>query len=201
MTTVALATEDELSEAIGQRLLFEANPNINTWPFLRRGGFGYLRSKMDSWCELARHQPVFLLTDLDRATCPSLLISQWMGPRTAPKNLLLRVVVREIESWLLADHEAIRELIGGNGRLPTDTDALQDPKDHLLRLVEKHANRGVKEDILVRAGSVASQGLGYNSRLVELVANTWSPERAAAHSESLRRARTRLRQLIGKAVH
>ena len=101
MTLVALATEDELSEAVGKRLLIDAGYNLSPSPFLRRNGFGYLRSKMDSWCEMANRKPVVLLTDLDNTVCPAELRENWLGTRKTPKNLIIRVAVREIESWLL----------------------------------------------------------------------------------------------------
>ena len=115
MTLVALATEDELSEAVGKRLLIDAGYNLSPSPFLRRNGVGYLRSKMDSWCEMAKRKPVVLLTDLDNALCPVELRKSWLGTRKTPKNLIIRVAVREIESWLMADHDALRTLVGHRG--------------------------------------------------------------------------------------
>jgi hypothetical protein len=194
MTDVALATEDELSEAIGIRILSEINPPIHTSLLLRKGGYGYLRSKMDSWCKLARHRPVFLLTDLDNKECPSLLIESWFGQKPRPENLLLRVAVREVESWLLADHEAMRFLIGARGKLPQNPDALEDPKQSLLQLA-RYAKRDVRQDLVVETGTVASQGIGYNARLGLLVKSHWSPRRAAERSSSLNSAIARLEEL------
>lgn len=194
MTDVALATEDELSETIGIRVLSEIDPPIHASLLLRKGGYGYLRSKMDSWCQLSQQRPVFLLTDLDNKECPSLLIDNWFGQKQRPENLLLRVAVREVESWLLADHEAMRFLIGSKGKLPQNPDALENPKQSLLQLA-KSARRDVREDLVVETGTVASQGIGYNARLGLLVQTHWSPTRAAKRSSSLRRAITRLEEL------
>ena len=198
MTFVALATEDELSEAVGKRLLIDAGYNIEPAPFLRKNGFGYLRSKMDSWCEMAKRKPVFLLTDLDTAACPVELRAVWMGDRKPTENLVLRIAVREIEAWLLADHQALRTLIGNRGTLPPDPDLLPDPKQFLLRLVAQQASRKIREDLVANAGAIASQGLGYNSRLSHLVATVWDPERAATRSRSLQRTRTRLAELVDR---
>lgn len=149
---------------------------------------------MDSWCQLSQHRPVFLLTDLDNKECPSLLIDNWFGQKHRPENLLLRVAVREVESWLLADHEAIRFLIGSKGRLPQNPDALENPKQSLLQLA-KSAKRDIREDLVVETGTVASQGIGYNARLGLFVQSHWSPTRAAERSSSLRRAIARLEEL------
>ena len=60
-------------------------------------------------------------------------------------------------------------------------------------MVRKYAPRDVKQDLLAERGAMASQGLGYNRRLVAWVKSDWSPDRAAARSPSLLRARQALR--------
>lgn len=196
MSLLALGTEDELSEAIGMRLLRDAGYDSQPSTFLRRNGFGYLRSKMDSWCEMAKRKPVVLLTDLDTISCPMTLRQDWMGARKVPGNLVLRIAVREIESWILADHEALRTLVGNRGSLPPDPDLLPDPKQYLLRLIAKQAPRSIRDDLVAEKGAIASQGIGYNARLGEWVRTVWSPERAALRSNSLQRARLRVGELI-----
>ena len=193
MRAIALATEDELSEAIGLRLIAESPFHEADVLPLRRNGSGYLKSKVESWRQLAGQQVVLLLTDLDQIDCPVALRNEWLGARPVPDRLLLRIAVREIESWVLADHDAMRKLIGDRGKLPPAPDELGDPKAFLLNMVRKYAPRDVKQDLLAERGAMASQGLGYNRRLVAWVKSDWSPDRAAARSPSLLRARQALR--------
>lgn len=201
MTPVALATEDELSEAVGIKLLAEHPVLAETPPMLlRRNGFGYLRSRMDSWRQMANRQIVIVLTDLDRLACPLVLLEDWLGAeRRCPENLLLRIAEREVESWLLADHEAFKKLIGNKGRLPVEPDELPDPKRHLLMLAQ-NAPRAVREDLIAQQGVLAKQGIGYNRRLVAWVQEEWSLERAAARSPSLVRARNAVREAANRAI-
>lgn len=194
MIHIALATEDVLSEAVGKRLLAELQQPIQVEPLLRKDGFGYLRSKMSNWCQLAQQQPVVLLTDLDKLACPTAMLDSWYGKLTRPENLVLRIAVREIESWLLADHEAMRKLVGGKGKLPPAPDTLPAPKQQLLKLSQR-AKRDIRLDLVKEIGAIASQGVGYNARLTEMVATDWCPERAAQLSPSLRKARLRLQDL------
>ncbi|UXB25802.1 DUF4276 family protein [Stenotrophomonas maltophilia] len=198
MTAVALVTEDELSEAVGMKLLSEHPVLVKTSPMLlRKNGFGYLRSRMDSWRQMANRQIVVVLTDLDRLACPLLLLEDWLGAdRQHPENLLLRIAEREVESWLLADHEALGKLLGSKAPFPVQPDTLPDPKQHLLGLAQK-APRAVREDLVAQQGAVARQGIGYNRRLVDWVQAEWSPERAAARSPSLSRARN----AMGRVAH
>ncbi len=187
----ALATEDPLSEAVGRRLLAELPGQVEAFPILRRGGREYLRARLPALKQISRHQGVLLLTDLDRMECPLSLLKDWLDDCTKPENLLLRIPVRTVESWVLADHEAMRRLIGPKGRLPPQPDELANPKQHLLRIAQE-APRAVRADIVKLDGTRASQGIGYNARLSEWIGSTWSPSRAAQRSPSLQRARQRL---------
>lgn len=199
MAFVALATEDVLSETIGQRLLAELGSQMQPGTLLRKDGFGYLRSRMKSWRQMAQHQVVVILTDLDKTVCPSALLDDWFAASPRPANLLLRVAVRESESWLLADHQAMRKLLGPRGVLPPDPDQLPDPKQHLLKLASS-ASRDVRLDLVKAKGQVCSQGIGYNARLTDLIRTDWSPERAAQRSPSLARARHRMQELAQRVI-
>jgi len=194
MIPIALATEDALSEAVGKRLIAELPLKLHIGPLLRKDGFGYLKSKMSNWCQLAERQPVVLITDLDKISCPSAMLDIWYGKLPRPDNLVLRIAVREIESWLLADHQAMRKLIGEKGKLPIEPDSLPDPKQELIKLSQL-AKRDVRSDLVKEEGAIASQGIGYNARLTELVATNWNPERASQLSPSLEKARFRLLEL------
>jgi hypothetical protein len=193
MIPIALATEDELSQAIALRLIFELKRPHRVIHKLGLKGNGYLRTKMDSWCQMAEHQIMMVLTDLDRANCLVEFRDQWLAGRSLPASLVFRITVREVESWVLADHQAMRELVGKKGVLPAAPDALHDPKQTLLGL-SKTAPKSVRDDLIKTIDGQLSQGLGYNARLTHWVNTVWSPERAAERSPSLARARVRLQE-------
>ena len=195
MTPIAIATEDQLSEAIALSLIADISTPHFIQHTLGRRGNGYLRSKMDSWYQMAQQQVMVVLTDLDRANCLVEFRDQWLVAEP-PKNLLLRIAVREVESWVLADHVAMRALIGVKGVLPAAPDELADPKQSLLKLA-KSAPKQVREDLLKTIDGNLAQGLGYNARLTAWVHSEWSPQRAAERSPSLARARLRLNEVIG----
>lgn len=193
MIPIAVATEDELSEAVALRLIAELKQALRVTHTLRKGGFGYLRSRMDSWCQMAQHQIMLVLTDLDRANCVVEFRKQWLAGRSAPDSLVFRVAVREVEAWVLADHIAMRELVGRKGVLPGDPDALPDPKQTLMGFA-KNAPKTIRDDLIQIRDGQLSQGLGYNTRLKHWIDTAWSPARAAERSPSLARARTRLKE-------
>ncbi len=195
MRRLVLATEDALSEAIGQRLVDDTGSDLTVTERLRRRGFGYLKSRIRNFCEIARRAPVLLLTDLDTEECPATLIDDWSRRDTIPRQLLFRVAVRQVESWLLADRDGMAHLLRISVRhVPLDPDALPDAKRSLLQLA-KRAPRAVREDLVGESGSTAAQGLGYNSVLSNFVRTSWDPSRAGQQSNSLARARRRLNEL------
>lgn len=200
MIGIHLAVEDEVSEQVALRLIGE-HPSLGLrGEPRRRGGFGYLKKNLGNFCNLARTQPVFLLTDLDHAPCPGGLIRDWLGKETAPPDLLFRVAVREVEAWILADHANLPLLFERKTvKAPPDPESLPDPKRHLLKLAEK-ASGPVKRDLLPKDKDAATaQGLNYNARLVAFVQEHWDPARAAANAPSLARARRRLTELATRA--
>lgn len=108
-------------------------------------------------------------------------------PRHA--NLLFRIAVREVESWLLADQVNLARFFGiAQSSIPARPDELPDPKQKLIDLARKSRNRRLREDIVPRKGSTAKQGPDYNVRLEEFVNGIWNPRTAAESSPSLHRA-------------
>jgi hypothetical protein len=194
MQNIHIATEDELSEAVAECLV-RTFTNYDIHLRLRRGGNGYLRGNLKSFFEIALRTPVLLITDLDSVRCPSALLDEWLCSVNIPMppNMLFRIAVREVESWLLADHDAASSLLNAKS-LTTNPDSLQDPKKELIRLAA-YASRDVRNDIVITQGAVASQGLGYNSRLIKFVKYDWCPNRACQNSESLRRCVNSLKSI------
>ncbi|HDV6332131.1 TPA: hypothetical protein RJR47_001342 [Klebsiella michiganensis] len=194
MRNVVLATEDELSEFLGEKLIKDANTTLNVTLRLRKGGFGYLKSKLPNLCGLSKTQPVILFTDLDSCECPKILIDSWFKGMEKPKGLLFRVVVREIESWVLADHKAFSEYFGiSQAKLPPDPDSIFDPKATLLKLVGG-SRREIKEAMIAKKGALAIQGVGYNTILGDFIRTAWSSHWAQERSKSLKRAFARINE-------
>ncbi len=105
----------------------------------------------------------------------------------------LRIVTREIEAWLLADAEKLGEFLGiARSRFPRDPETLDDPKRVLIRLASRSRKRAIKEDMVPRPRSGATEGPGYASRIAEFAENHWRPEIAAQSSASLARCLMRL---------
>lgn len=196
MTWVFVATEDRVSEAVATRLIKETK--IRDYEAINIGGKGnqFLRKKFPSLANTARKFPVLFITDLDMVSCAPTLIKTWTQAINLPERFLFRVVVREIEAWLLADRDGFAEFSGVPlTRLPSDVETLDDPKNTLLTLVRGYGKSSLKRDLLPPANSKAKVGLGYNARLTAFAQGHWNPETASSHANSLARARHRLEKL------
>ena len=189
---INIAVEDLLSEAVARRLLTDSGLKFFIGVTYNRGGNGYLRKTVNGWNRAARGVPFFLLTDLDVIACPSLLMSTWLSDRIHP-NLIFRVAVREVESWLLADRAGLSNFLRvPKTHCPERPDDLPDPKATLVALASKSPHGLVKARIVPRANSTAKQGRDYNGCLSEFVMTHWTPQEAALNSPSLERCRRRL---------
>jgi hypothetical protein len=185
-----LAVEDELSDFVLRRILQDFG-NFSIGMTYRRGGFGYLRSTISGWNRAARSIPFALLTDLDEFHCPAELITDWLPAEKHP-NLLFRVAVREVESWLLADQESFSSFLGIAQRyVSIRPDDLPDPKAFLVDLAKRSRHTLVRESLVPRKGSTAKQGPGYNGCLGWFVKKNWRPEIACLTSPSLARTMER----------
>jgi hypothetical protein len=195
--TISGAVEGLIDEAVLRRLIqwVGAEPG----PIHGKRGKAFLRKQMVAYNYAARALPWLVLVDLDNdADCPPPVLKVWL-PEPAPQ-MCFRIVVREIESWLLADRETLARFLNVRFSLiPRDPESINDPK-HLLVEIARHSRRqDIREDMTPRPRSYRQVGPAYNARMVQYVndeRNGWRPEVAAASSESLRRCLHRLERLM-----
>ncbi len=110
--------------------------------------------------------------------------------------MYLRVAVRSVEAWLLADREAIGRMLGVSvARIPPNPDSLAAPKQTLVDLARRARRRTVREDMVPRPGSGRSEGPAYASRIIEFADRSWRPALAQNASNSLCRCLTALRKM------
>ena len=190
---VNLAVEDELSEAVLRRVLIQVKRGFAVGTAYRRGGFGYLRRTIRGWNNAAKGIPFVLLTDLDEYACPKALIEEWLDIPRHP-NLVLRVAVREVEAWLLADRVNVASFLGVPvASIPQGVEALADPKAEIIERAGRSRFPEVRDRIAPKRGSTAQQGLDYNGCLAAFVEKRWSISAAARGAQSLARTLARLR--------
>ena len=153
-------------------------------------GKGAIDRDLKNYWEAARVHPYVVFRDLDRdgGGCPVTLRAELVErtPGESP-DLLIRIVDQCIESWILADRQGVAEFCNRSAasiELPPSHH-----KPYLLSLM-----KDVK-DAVEEKGRELDFGPAYAKHLQRLMTDHWSIERAAAESDSLRRALERLTDL------
>jgi hypothetical protein len=144
---INLALEDELTEFLASKILATIPTVYAARTIYNRGGYGYLRSKINGFNNGAKGTPFWVATDLDDSECPPALITKWLTNAKHP-NLLISVAVREAEAWVLADRENFAKFLGIRiARVPENVEGLPRPKEKLIELVRGSRSRELRRDI------------------------------------------------------
>ena len=155
-------------------------------------GKGAIDRDIERYWEAARGHAYVVFRDLDRdgGGCPVTLRAELVErtPGESP-NLLIRIVDQCIESWILADREGIAEFC--NRSAASVKPRASHHKPYLLRLMKE----AKLKDAVEEKGRELDFGPAYAIHLQRLMTDHWSIERAAAESDSLRRALERLTEL------
>lgn len=158
-----------------------------------------LRRALPGYNAAARRSAWLVLVDLDREhTCASALVNEWL-PHPSP-HMRLRVVVHQIEAWLLADAERFASFFGVKASaIPKDPDAVPDAKEKVIALVSASRRAALRQDMAPRPGSGRRVGPAYSSRLISFASNPdtgWRLNVAVNHSRSLAKCVARLDELL-----
>jgi hypothetical protein len=155
-----------------------------------------LKAKIAGYNNAAQRKRWFVLTDLDRDyQCAPELVAEWL-PFKAP-GMTLRVAVRAIEAWFLADRAQIASFLGVPvARLPKNPEKTHDPKGLLIEIARGSRRKDIREDLVPTPRAGRRIGPGYVSRLFDFVQCSWDLDTASALSPSLERCRERLRELV-----
>lgn len=186
--SINLVVEGWTDELVMRRVL--AFSGLLCGPVRGKNGKNHLLKKLGNYNRAAQHDRWLVVVDLDRsADCAPSFIQQHL-PRPAP-GMMLRVAVRAVEAWLLADREHIAAFLGiSAGRVPRQPDTEEDPKTVLINLARSSRKKTLREDIIPRDGSGGRVGPGYAGRIEEFLnysPHPWRAEVAAKHSDSLNR--------------
>jgi hypothetical protein len=184
---IELAVEDRLSEEVLRKILKSTDKCYQVGRCHCGGGFGYLKKNIHGFNNAAKGMPFLVLADLDDDECAPTKIQAWLSvPRH--HNLIFRIAIREVESWILADRVGFSKFIGVRRDLiPREADSIDDPKRFLVELARRSRKRTLREDLVPREGGTATQGPAYNERLAIFVRGDWNPRRAVPGSPSLER--------------
>jgi hypothetical protein len=181
-----IAVEGELDEAVLKKVL--ASVGIAVMNVYGKQGKNNLKENVPRYNQAAQHGRWVILVDLNNdAECPPPFINSWLPARN--QNLQLRIAVRTVEAWLLAErNEMARFLVVSKQRIPLYPENEDKPKRILINIARHSRSKAIRTDIVPKDGSTAIQGPGYTTRLIEFTMKYWNPERAASNAPSLKRS-------------
>lgn len=191
MPIVNAIVEGTLDEAVAIKII-NATGHTAGVCYGKRGS-GYIQRKIQSFNQTARSSYYLTLVDfMDTGLpCPPNVVAQWL-PRAQP-GMLFRVVVRELESWLLADREHFADFLGINiAKLPLNPEQINDPKQLLINLARRSRSGRVRAALVPETESTALVGRLYNSEMTIFVQSIWDIDVARRHAPSLDKCLERL---------
>lgn len=186
MAFVHAIVEGIVDEAVSVRLISETGHTPGT--VYGKRGSGYVRNKLSAFNQSAHGLQYLALVDLmdTRLDCAPLVTNSWLPHPNV--GMIFRVVVREIESWLMADRDGIAEYLAiRTNRIPLLPELEVDPKRTLVNLARRSRRKSVKDALVPREGSSAATGRLYVSEMSRFIQTRWDVTRARANSPSLDR--------------
>ena len=116
---INVLVEGIIDEAVARRLINETGHQPGVC--YGKKGVSYIHQKIRGFNKSAASMPILTLVDfMDTGLkCPPEVTSSWLPHRCA--NMLCRIVVREIESWILADRNNLSTYLRvASNRVPLD---------------------------------------------------------------------------------
>jgi hypothetical protein len=191
--SVIVAVEGDTDLPVARALLREAGLAATTE--IDSGGKSRLDSRLPGYNAAARSVGWFVLRDLDHdADCPPALLRKLVG--TVRPLMCLRIPVRALESWLMADGEMLaRFLRVSRTAVPSFPDELPNPKLALVALARKSTKPGIRRAMVPPPQTNRPVGPEYEARLIEFGTHYWRLHAARKRSPSLESSIEALRRL------
>lgn len=185
---IQLVYEDIVSQTVMEKMIAHFIPKFQIVRMDNCYGHSKMFQNFSKYLNAASHGiNYFILTDLDRIPCPVELIKNWSAGN-CPNNLIFRIAVHEVESWLLADRTGFASFFAvSESIIPKQPDEVIDAKESLISLGKRSRRRKIREGI-VPIDSFARIGPSYNDIVPRFVNDYWKLENARLHSPSLERA-------------
>lgn len=184
MTVVNALVEGVLDEAAAIRIIEASGHVVGT--IYGKKGCGYIRKNISSFNKAAQGAHYLALLDLmdTRISCPPQVVVQWL-PNRSP-GMLFRIVVRELESWLLADRSNLSKFLSVHlSKLPHNPEKVPDPKLTIVNLARKSRIKRIREGLVPEPNSTAQVGKLYVSEMRLFITKYWDLKMSRTNAPSL----------------
>lgn len=165
------------------------------------GGSGHIDAGLARWSRPSNTSPMLVLRDWDSADnvgCAPELRMKIAG-EACPPNVAVRIVVRAMESWLMADYNAACEYFR-TSKIPHNPEQVERPKLALVEACRRSKLRVIRDGMTPRNGSGGAVGTDFALLIADFARNHWDPQRARLNAPSLSRAIVRLEDLVANDI-
>ena len=166
-------------------------------------GKGALDKKVGGYNRAAHHGAWLVLRDADHDQdgCVAAVREALVAARDQSDSLCLRLPVRALEAWLLADTEAFaREFSVPESKVPIDVESLVNPKAALVNLCRASRKKAVRLGVVPPIAAAGTVGPEYATFLIAYCQDAWRPNVAARNAPSLMRALYEIDRLVADGV-
>lgn len=194
MAIINTLVEGDLDEAAALKLIAAANhiPGV----CYGKHGCEYIKRKIGGFNSASQLLYCLTLVDLmdTKLVCPADIVKQWLPRRAA--RMLFRVVVRELESWFIADRKNLAAfLLIDQIHIPPKPENLTDPKRQLVNLARRSRSKKIRSALVPDPGSTAQVGKLYVSEMKRFIESYWDLDTARNNAQSLDRCLIALESL------
>ncbi|CAN5428007.1 hypothetical protein BH20VER3_BH20VER3_03190 [soil metagenome] len=192
-----VVTEGALEIPVSLRLLSSLGIETENLHMIDKGGRKAFWRDINKYNQAAARIGLIVgLGDLENEPCFSAVVSKHLKHKKQPA-FLLRLAVRMLESWLLADARGLARYLGVSpSSFPARPDEEAHPKNLLVNIARKSSRRQIIADLVPEPDSRGIVGKGYTPRLSDFVERIWDPRLASDRSDSLKRAMAALRAAL-----
>lgn len=200
MTTVYFAVEGFTDAPVAKRLIELVG--FRPEEAFVAGGKSRLDSRIPLLNQSGARLNWLILRDLDHdSPCASQLIHHLLQKRAPAPRVAVRIPIRAVESWILADLDRFaQEFFVSRRHVPANPDDLDDPKRALVDCCRRSRHSEIRTAMAPRAGGGRKVGPEYAHRISSFTRRLWHPEDAAKNSPSLRRTIAALRKLAADRI-
>jgi hypothetical protein len=192
---ISLLVEGSLDAAVGTKIIASQGGSVG--PVYGMKGVDYVENTIGGFNQKAQGGPILTLVDLmdTDSDCPVDVVQNWLPHRNRP--MLFRLVVREIESWILADRSGVARFLGlRTSQIPHHPEDLDDPKKSLITLAQSSRYESLRRALVPDDPTQNDQGPGYTSRMRTFVREKWDLGAAMDNADSLRRCVDAVSRLV-----
>lgn len=200
---VRVVVEGTTDLAAVEKVLVSRGARVDLGRAIIAGGRTNLDPRIPSYNAAAKHGAWFALRDADQDgdDCPIRLRETLLAHDEQVPSFCLRLAVRSLEAWLLADMEAAVEHFGvSRSRVPARPEEERRPKQAFVNACRSSRRSDVRKGIVPPAGSPRDVGPEYVALVSDFFRRSWRPDEAATAAPSLRRALTEIDRMIADGV-